>query len=159
MTCIYLVLPIYLSPILVVVLIFITLSIMASAPLLSGTIEADDDLQSNLNRNLPSGKIGSTQTSTREVHLVPGTQAANTSAEDGGIVRICGTAAVLTPSRQVFSSNRLIPCHWRCCTSFARRLSQSMCFADFVGRSSEMLLTPSHRQLCPERRSTDVGII
>lgn len=59
---------------------------MASAPLLSNTIEADDDLPS---RTIPSGNIGSSlnASTSQPVQLVPGTQATGSSAEEGGIVR------------------------------------------------------------------------
>jgi len=66
------------------------LSTMASAPLLSATIEPDDD---SITRNQagPTGNIGSTPTPTsrepREpVRLVPGTQQPS-GLEEGGIVR------------------------------------------------------------------------
>jgi hypothetical protein len=63
---------------------------MASAPLLSATIEPDDD-SSSRNFPGPTGNIGSTTTppssETREpVRLVPGTQQSS-SLEEGGIVR------------------------------------------------------------------------
>ena len=73
---------------------------MASAsPLLSGTIEADDDTATQSSR--PKGNIGSIHTNThfsksqtqREaVVLVPGTTPDGTrmgSTEEGGIVRLC----------------------------------------------------------------------
>lgn len=61
----------------------------SSAPLLSGTIEADDDVPSP---SYPTGNIGQKTapkpTAAREpVVLVPGTTAS--SAEQGGIVRLC----------------------------------------------------------------------
>jgi hypothetical protein len=63
---------------------------MASAPLLSATIEPDDD-SSTRNIPGPTGNIGSTPTpSSREprepVRLVPGTQQSS-GLEEGGIVR------------------------------------------------------------------------
>lgn len=60
---------------------------MASAPLLSHTIEADDDVPS---RSVPSGNIGSNSngTNTQPVQLVPSTQASGSSAEEGGIVSL-----------------------------------------------------------------------
>jgi hypothetical protein len=63
---------------------------MASAPLLSATIEPDDD-SGTRNFTGPTGNIGSTPTpssrETREpVRLVPGTQQSS-SLEEGGIVR------------------------------------------------------------------------
>jgi hypothetical protein len=62
---------------------------MASAPLLSATIEPDDD-SSTRNFPGPTGNIGSTPASSSEtrepVRLVPGTQQSS-SLEEGGIVR------------------------------------------------------------------------
>lgn len=61
---------------------------MASAPLLSATIEPD--IESSIQRQTsPSGNIGSSSTnSTREpVRLVPGTQSSG-GLEEGGIVRL-----------------------------------------------------------------------
>lgn len=63
---------------------------MASAPLLSATIEPDDDSITR-NQTGPTGNIGSTPTPTsrepREpVRLVPGTQQSS-GLEEGGIVR------------------------------------------------------------------------
>jgi hypothetical protein len=71
-------------------LLLVLLSTMASAPLLSATIEPDDD-SSTRNLTGPTGNIGSTPTpssrETREpVRLVPGTQQSS-SLEEGGIVR------------------------------------------------------------------------
>jgi hypothetical protein len=57
----------------------------SSAPLLSGTIEADEDVPSTT----PSGNIGSGNTGRRDpVVLVPGTQSGGSGGnpEEGGIV-------------------------------------------------------------------------
>lgn len=61
------------------------LSMASSAPLLSGTIEADDDAQSP---SVPAGRIGSapSRSAADPVRLIPGTQASAASAEEGGIV-------------------------------------------------------------------------
>jgi hypothetical protein len=63
---------------------------MASAPLLSATIEPDDDSSPRIYPT-PTGNIGSTATPTsreprESVRLVPGTQQSS-GLEEGGIVR------------------------------------------------------------------------
>lgn len=69
----------------------------SNAPLLSGTIEADEDAPT-----VPSGSIGSSQPRREPEVLVPGTQANGSvgnagTAEEGGIVSnsrgICSTVA------------------------------------------------------------------
>lgn len=84
----------------------------SSAPLLSGTIEADEDAP-----QLPKGSIGSStksQTQRAPELLVPGTQAngstgqGNTgSAEEGGIVRRIPQAGASADPSRAFSSSQV----------------------------------------------------